>query len=131
MPIEFCPNCRNMLYGLDEDTIDGVKSAVLTCRKTECGYKKAVDPENPVVYEHSLREENTATLVMNPYLKYDPTLQHLTNVTCPNAECPTQTDKTLVPDVVAVEVDSTRLIWMYQCAHCNTTWTQSSRFVSK
>lgn len=127
MPLEFCPQCHNLLYSIDEEMVDGVKLAMFTCRKKECSYKKPVDTSNPVIYEHVLREESKVSLVMNPYLKYDPTLEHLTNIVCPNKECVTHSDKTRVPDVVPVEIDMSRLIWMYQCSHCNTTWTQSSR----
>jgi len=127
--MKFCPKCCNMLYGIEEDVIDEVKTAVLTCRKRECGYKEPVSADNPVVYEHILRKQTVASLAMNPYLKHDPTLEHLTNVVCPNVECPTKTDKKLTWDVVPVEIDSKNLVWMYQCAHCSKTWTQSSRYV--
>ena len=125
--MKFCPTCRNMLYTIDEDVVDESKTAVMTCRK--CGYKEPVSRENPVVYEHNLRQESTASLAVNPYLKHDPTLEHLTNVVCPNVECPTKSDKKLTWDVVPVEIDSKNLVWMYQCAHCSKTWTQSSRYV--
>ena len=128
--MKFCPKCRNMLYGLEEDVVDDVKTAVLACRKRECGYKEPVDIDNPVIYERSLRKQAVASLAMNPYLKHDPTLEHLTTVVCPNAECPTKKDKKLVWDVVPVEIDNKNLVWMYQCAHCSKTWTQSSRFVN-
>ena len=122
--MKFCPVCRNMLYGIDEDIVDGEKTAVLSCRK--CSYKQPISQENPVVYEHILRQETANNFAMNPYLKHDPTLEHLTNVICPNAECPTKTAKR-EQDVVPVEIDSKKLIWMYQCVNCNQTWTQSSR----
>lgn len=128
--MKLCMKCRNMMYGIEEEVIDGTKTAVLVCRKSDCGYKEAVDIENSVVYEHVLRKEVVASLAMNPYLKHDPTLEHLKNVVCPNAECPTKTNKSLVWDVVPVEIDSLNLVWMYQCAHCSKTWTQSSRYVS-
>lgn len=122
--MKFCPACRNMLFAIDEDTVDGNKTAVLSCRK--CSYKEAVHSESPIVYEHILREDKTSRLVLNEYMKHDPTLDHLSNIVCPNAGCSSRTlgDK---PDVVPVKIDSKNLIWMYQCANCNTTWKQSSR----
>ena len=119
--MEFCPACRNMLYALDEETIDGVKSAVLSCRK--CEYKKAID--HAIIYDHQLREDKSVRLVMNPYLKNDQTLDHLSNVTCPNKECPSRLGAAN-PDVVAVEIDSKQLVWMYQCVNCDETWKQSA-----
>lgn len=121
--MKFCPTCRNMLYAFNEDVIGDKKVAVHMCRS--CSYKEAVTRENPVVYERNLRQENTTALAMNPYLKHDPTLEHLTNIICPNEECETNTEGE-DRDVVPVEIDSKNLVWMYQCAVCNTTWTQSA-----
>jgi hypothetical protein len=42
-----------MLYGIDEATIDGTKTAVLSCRK--CEYTEPLNQDNPVVYDHLLK----------------------------------------------------------------------------
>jgi hypothetical protein len=112
-----------MLYPIDEETIKGVKTAVQSCRK--CEYKEVISRENPIVYEHLLKEDKSARLVMNPYLKNDPTLDHLTNIVCPNKDCPSRTGAA-TPDVVPVELNEKYAIWMYQCANCNTTWKQNA-----
>lgn len=122
--MKFCPSCRNMLYNIDEDTIDGKKTAVMSCRK--CEYKEAVSAENPLVYEHILHEDKTSRLVMNPYLKNDPTLDHLSNIVCPNSDCSSRVGSAK-PDVVSVKINEKNLIWMYQCVNCDTTWKQASR----
>ena len=121
--MEFCPACRNMLYAIDEETLDGVKTAIMSCRK--CEFKKPIKKDNPIIYDHSLREDKSLRLVMNPYLKNDPTLDHLSNVICPNDKCPSR-NGAAKPDVVAVEINEKYLIWMYQCVNCDTTWKQSA-----
>ena len=121
--MKFCPVCRNMMFGIDEHVADGKKTAMLSCHK--CSYKQPVDSENPVVYEHVLREDKTARLALNPYLKNDPTLNHLSNIQCSNQDCPSRT-RSVVSDVVAVKINEKNLVWMYQCVHCDTTWKQSS-----
>jgi len=121
--MKFCPTCRNMLYSIDEDTDGDKKFAVLNCRK--CDYKESVTRENPVVYEHILREDKSAKLAVNPYLKHDPTLPRFTEIVCPNAECSSKRGSK--PDVVGVKVDSVHVVWMYQCANCDTTWKQGAR----
>lgn len=120
--MKFCPSCRNMLYAIDEDTIDGTKCAVLSCRR--CEYKEPVSANNPLVYEHILREDNTEKLSLNPYLEYDPTLEHYSNIVCTNAECISR--KSVKPDIVALLLDSKRLIWFYKCVHCKHMWKQTS-----
>lgn len=111
-----------MLYSIDET--EGETGAKLSCRK--CEYKEDIPKENPVVYEHILRKETAVSLQMNPYIKYDPTLDHLTTIVCPNQECTTNTQQT-PRDVVPVQISNTNLIWMYQCTRCSQTWTQKSR----
>jgi DNA-directed RNA polymerase subunit M/transcription elongation factor TFIIS len=113
-----------MLYGIDEDVVDGKKSAVLTCRK--CEYREPLSESSPIVYEHVLRDDKTTRLAMNPYLKNDPTLDHLSNIVCHNAECPSRVGSAK-PDVVPVKINEKFLIWMYQCVNCDTTWKQNSR----
>jgi DNA-directed RNA polymerase subunit M/transcription elongation factor TFIIS len=108
-----------MLYSVEEDT-----AAVLACRK--CAYREPLSRDNPVVYEHILKQDNSETLALNPYLKHDPTLEHLTTLTCPNHACPSRVMK-LPGDVVAVELDVQKLVWMYQCAHCDNAWKQKGR----
>ena len=122
--MKFCPLCRNMLYGIEEDVVDGEKTAVLACRK--CDYKEPLTRDNPVVYEHILKQDTSDTLILNPYLKYDPTLEHLTNIICPNNSCPTK-NTDVKPDVVAVELSEKKLVWMYQCANCDYAWKQNGR----
>jgi len=112
-----------MLFGIDEDTVDSKKIAVLSCRK--CSYKEPVHSDNPLVYEHLLKEDKTDRLVLNPYLKNDPTLNHLSNIMCPNDGCVSRAPN-VKSDVVAVKINEKNLIWMYQCVHCDTTWKQAS-----
>ena len=120
--MKFCPVCRNMLYGIDEEVVDGKRTAVLKCRK--CSYNQPITKNNPVVYEHILKEDKIANLILNPYLKYDPTLDHLTNISCPNASCPSKSGQ--ASDVVPVKINAKELIWLYQCVNCEATWTQAS-----
>jgi DNA-directed RNA polymerase subunit M/transcription elongation factor TFIIS len=121
--MKFCPACHNMLAGIDEDMVGNKKTAVLSCRK--CSFKEPIGEDNPIVYEHILREDKTARLVLNPYLKNDPTLNHLSNIQCPNNECVSRLTNTK-SDVVAVKINEKNLIWLYQCVHCDTTWEQAS-----
>ena len=118
--MKFCPACRNALYPIDEDVVGGVKTAILSCRK--CEYK---EPAKGLIYEHNLREDKSMRLVMNKFMKHDPTLDHLDNVICPNSDCPSNIGAAS-PDVVPVEVDPKHLVFMYQCTNCTTTWKQSA-----
>jgi hypothetical protein len=117
-----------MLYAIDEETdASGKKYAVQSCRK--CSYKEPVSSEHPILYDHSLREDKTVRLALNPYLKYDPTLPRFKEIVCPNTDCPSKAGRT--SDVVGVKIDAANVIWMYQCVHCDYTWKQSARMGTK
>ena len=116
--MKFCPVCRNMLYSIDEDDSG---HALRSCRK--CDYKEPVSRDTPIVYEHVLRDDKVKSLVINPYLKNDPTLPRFTEIPCANDECPSKKGKS---DVVGVKIDRVNVIWMYQCAVCDFTWKQNS-----
>jgi len=112
--MKFCPDCENFLYALEENA-EGVG---FKCRK--CPYVESITHANPMVYEHNLKEDKATQLVMNPYLKDDPTLPKLTTVKCPAQGCPSS-------EVVAVKLSRVDLIWMYQCTACGTSWKQAAR----
>lgn len=117
--MRFCARCNNMLYAIAE----GEEGAFYACRK--CTYREPITKETPLVYEHSLKEDTTAKLSLNPYLKQDPTLPRFKTIACPNATCPT---KSGVPsDVVGVKIDAVNVTWMYQCAVCDTMWKQNAQ----
>ena len=117
--MKFCPQCKNVLYSIEE----GSGHAVQNCRK--CEYTEKISPDHPVVYEHVLREDTSAKLVLNPYLKYDPTLPRFTEIQCPAPECPSRSGTKA--DVVGVKIDRQNVVWMYQCANCDTTWKQNAQ----
>ena len=107
--MKFCPQCKNVLYSIEEDsTAKGQPFAVQSCRK--CEYKEKI---------------SSAKLVLNPYLKHDPTLPRFTEIVCPAPECPSRSGKKA--DVVGVKIDRQNVIWMYQCANCDTTWKQHAQ----
>lgn len=116
--MKFCQKCNNMLYSVTQT--EG--KAFLSCRS--CDYKEEITKQNPVVYEHDLRQDTSVQHSINPYLKYDPTLPRFTNMVCPNSECPTKGKDS---NIVGVKLDPVNVVWLYQCSECNNTWKQHAR----
>ena len=116
--MKFCAQCNNMLYSIEERD----RVAILKCRS--CPYEEPITKENPVVYDHDLRQDTSVQYTLNKYLKYDPTLPRFTNLVCPNKECPTRGKES---DIVGIKLDPTAVLWFYQCAVCDTTWKQLAR----
>ena len=117
MPLKFCPDCENMLHVLEESAGDeaGVR---YRCRK--CPYTEMINHENPLLYEHNLKEDGAARIIQNPYRTIDPTLPRFDTIQCPTEGCPSK-------DVVGQKLDAGKIVWMYQCAVCNVAWEQSAR----
>jgi DNA-directed RNA polymerase subunit M/transcription elongation factor TFIIS len=118
LTMKFCAQCNNMLYSIEERE----RVAFLKCRS--CPYEEPITKENPVVYDHDLRQDTSVQYTLNKYLKYDPTLPRFTNLVCPNKECTTRGGES---DIVGIKLDSATVLWFYQCAVCDTTWKQLAR----
>uniref|UniRef100_A0A6C0J8Q0 DNA-directed RNA polymerase M/15kDa subunit domain-containing protein n=1 Tax=viral metagenome TaxID=1070528 RepID=A0A6C0J8Q0_9ZZZZ len=117
--MKFCKLCDNFLYDMVEK--DG--GMVIKCRKTECTYEESVTKENPVVYERNFDVDTSVQLSINPYLKYDMTLPRFSTMVCPNRACATRGKES---DIVGVKLDAINVVWMYQCAVCDSMWKQSA-----
>jgi DNA-directed RNA polymerase subunit M/transcription elongation factor TFIIS len=115
--MKWCPTCQNMLHEYHE------KDGILFQKCRACSHEEKVSVEDPLIYEHDLRQDLSVHYAMNQYLKYDPTLPHFTNMKCPNITCPTKGKNS---DVVGVELDKVNLVWQYQCKQCSATWKQSA-----
>lgn len=116
--MKFCKKCNNFLYNTEERD----EKAFLKCRS--CPYEEEITKENPIVYEHDLRQDTSVQYSINPYLKHDPTLPTFTNMVCPNDGCPTRNKESKIK---GIKLDSTNVAWLYQCAVCDKTWKQFAR----
>lgn len=116
--MKFCNQCNNFLYSIEERD----KKAYLKCRS--CPYEEEIGKTNPVVYEHDLQQDTSVQYSINPYLKYDPTLPRFSDMVCPNGQCPTRGGES---NIVGIKLDPVNVVWLYQCAACNTTWKQVAR----
>jgi DNA-directed RNA polymerase subunit M/transcription elongation factor TFIIS len=114
--MKFCPDCKNMLYTLEETEGAGIN---LKCRK--CPYSEQA---SALLYEHNIREDTAARLEANPYLTQCPTLPRFKTIQCINESCPTRGGES---DIVGVKIDTQNVVWMYKCAICSTAWKQQSR----
>ena len=122
--MKFCATCSNFLYEIVERESEGRKAAFLKCRS--CPYEEPISKENPVVYEHDLKQDTSVQYSINPYLKYDSTLPRFKTMVCPNHTCPTRGKES---DIVGIKLDPVNVVWMYQCAVCDEQWKQSARGV--
>lgn len=116
---DFCSQCNNFLFTIEERTVEGKRKAYHKCRS--CPFEREVDT---VVYEHNLRQDTSVQHSINPFLKYASDLPRFTTMICRNGDCPTQGQAS---NIVGIKLDPINVSWFYRCAVCNETWTQLAR----
>lgn len=132
--MRFCTQCNNMYY--IRLASEGEDKLVYYCRN--CGHEDATfDVDNICVSKTQLkRGEQKYNNIINEYTKLDPTLPRISNVPCPNTECPS--NKGLgdgegegegsgeggrkKSEVVYLRYDDINMKYIYLCAHCDTVW---------
>ena len=111
--MEFCSSCENMLY-IKIDNEDENKLSFY-CRK--CGF---VDQKvNNICILKNDYKEHSAKIdhLVNEYTKLDPTLPHIDNIKCPNADCTVEKN-----DVIYIRYDENNMKYLYICVHCDHIW---------
>jgi len=118
--MHFCSNCDNMYY--IKLAGDEGNKLVYYCRN--CGHENEdIGKEDIFVSRTNLKPvDNNYVNIINKYTKFDPTLPRVTNVTCPNAECPTKKDDSLSKEIIMMRYDDKNLKYVYLCPECDTTW---------
>lgn len=124
--MEFCVNCDNMYY--IKLTQEGGNSLVYYCRN--CGNENSnFNEENLCVSSLNFSNTNDKySSVINKYTKLDPTLPRISNIPCPNADCPTHRESDpLSPEVIYIRYNTENLNFVYLCTHCDTTWSSNKK----
>lgn len=133
----FCPNCENYLVMqiLNSDVEDN-SNKLLIYHCYNCGYQNKIDIsqnlEAKCIYQSQKDLSKIKIYSQNlKYLKYDRTLPHVDNINCPNINCPTHNNSkdnsdnssSLRNNVLYMNLNDNMLIYLYQCCHCDYTWT--------
>ena len=113
--MKFCLKCRNVLHDYVE------REGVMYQKCRACPYEEVV---TAVVYEHNLQQDTSIQVSINPFMKDADVLPRFENMVCMNETCPTRGRPS---NIVGLKLDSTHVVWLYQCATCATTWKQAAR----
>lgn len=122
--MEFCDICKNMMYIVQDGpeatpTTTTVTGLVYRCRN--CQYVKACDKKTKIISMMNFADDELIyRQFLNNNLKYDPTLPHVDNIPCKNAEC---TKKPHEPnDVIFIKYDNKNMRFLYTCCYCQAHW---------
>ena len=128
--MKFCPNCETYLVSeiLSLD-IENNPNKLLLYKCNNCGYKEQIDVSKDNI-EKCIYKSRTDIAEIKIYyqnlkhLKHDKTLPHIDNINCPNDKCITkQLDTPLRNNVLYMNLNENMMIYLYQCCHCDHTWT--------
>ncbi len=92
----FCRNCGQSVDGDDTDT----KSCISRTNYTD--------------------DQGSYQQYATPYIKYDPTLPRVSNISCPNTKCKRKPEQP--GDVIYVKYDGNNMRFLYHCTYCETFW---------
>ena len=117
--MHFCSKCNNMYY--ISLNIDNPNKLVYYCRN--CGETDTtISVEDVTVSKVQLRKsEQEFNHIINKYTKFDPTLPRVSNILCPNADCPTNHDDKN-REIIYIRYDDTNMKYVYLCSTCDVVW---------
>lgn len=135
--MNFCPECET--YLVTKISSNDEPNEILNFVCNNCGYTKNVDiskePEYKCVFQQNFNMKKIKIDMKNiQYLSKDPTLPHVNNIPCPNAQCASNKqsgeasevlvgEKPNINDVLYIKLNESDLTFLYQCCNCNQTWT--------
>ena len=117
--MHFCNQCSNMYYiSIDPDDPNKL---IYYCRN--CGNKDTtISVKDVTVLQVQLKKSKQEfSNIINKYTKLDPTLPRVSNVLCPNTDCPTNKDD-ILREIIYIRYDDTNMKYVYLCSSCDTVW---------
>lgn len=118
--MKFCDYCNNMLYV----NIDDRKHLLYYCKS--CGYKNSEGEGTKsvcITEDNKINDFTKYSQYINPYLKHDPCLPRVNNITCPNETCSKPPSKD--NEVIYIKYDAHNMKYIYNCCDCNHFWTNT------
>jgi DNA-directed RNA polymerase subunit M/transcription elongation factor TFIIS len=101
---------------------DDSNKLVYYCRN--CGNEESelkVD-ENICISKTQIKQDSqNFSHIINEYTKLDPTLPRISNILCPNVNCPTNTED-IPKEIIVIRYDDINMKYVYLCSTCNHYW---------
>lgn len=108
--MKFCPECQNLLYIVEEDTL------YEQCKS--CGYREKHDKS--VIITKSYVKTSYKNSASKQFMVYDPSYAHTIHYSCPNEKCESHKDPSLQDAIVFSE--GNELSSVYICTLCKYEW---------
>lgn len=121
--MKFCDICNNMFY-VSVETVEGKKKLVQYCKS--CGHKSYTTSTKSmcIIDDNKVSDKIKYSQYVNKWIKYDPCLPRVKNITCPNETC--TKDAQHDNEVIYIKYDNVDMKYLYHCCHCEHFWTNES-----
>lgn len=119
--MHFCTQCSNMYYiSINPEQPDQLMYYCRNCGHTDT----TISATNVTVCKAQLKKsQQEFSHIINKYTKLDPTLPRVSNILCPNPECPTNNSKAKVDrEIIYIRYDDKDMKYVYLCSTCDTVW---------
>ena len=124
--MKFCSQCDNMYY----ISINENNTNELTYYCRNCKYQDStISSEGACIIDTHTEGSNSIHFnhIINKYTKLDPTIPRISNIQCPNVECPTNKDDKHKAEILYIRYDEDNLKYIYMCSTCDTTWKTNEK----
>lgn len=125
--MKFCKNCNNYLFLKIKNDTESTVSFTYNCRN--CGFTDTTTSDDMSSMKQESIYSNPGNIDRIKYyalkkelLKYDKTLPHINNISCPNKECISHSEPSK-NDIIYLVIDKKKLQELFICNNCSTHWT--------
>lgn len=117
--MKFCNVCQNMMY-IQVDTVESTPKLQYYCKNCNNRVEESKVDGTPVEERNFVDDSGTFKSYMTPFIRFDPTLPRVSNITCTNPVC-TARDKD-DNEVIYIKYDHENMKYLYFCCHCQHFW---------
>jgi DNA-directed RNA polymerase subunit M/transcription elongation factor TFIIS len=114
--MKFC-QCGNMLYVSVDSADKKLEYYCKTCNNRE---KKDAQESELIISDNKIDDTIKYSKYINKYIKYDPSLPRVNNITCVNTNCTKKHDQ--MSEVIFIKYDAVNMKYLYYCVHCDNFW---------
>jgi DNA-directed RNA polymerase subunit M/transcription elongation factor TFIIS len=118
--VKFCNLCNNLYF----IKVDETNNMVYHCKA--CGNEEIHSKDNGsicIIDDNKVDDATKYSQYMNKYLKYDPTLPRVHNISCTNEKCTKKPNEQ--NEIIYLKYDHLNMKYMYHCIHCSHWWRTS------
>lgn len=114
--MKFCSICDNFLY----IKLDDEQKMMYHCKNCNNTEVTTTTGSLCIMDNNYIDDDTNYKQYINKYIKHDPTLPRVKNITCINESCTKPPEKN--NEIIYVKYDFENMKYMYHCVFCKHFW---------